>query len=130
MLLPWAIGLVGLLYAGISDGRISKRQQTADGLITVHEPQNHDRYGYVFFVDGKSYSGWELPRKDGVAVGQRVTVYFDPRNPEKNALMDFEELGWEEFGPVVYVLVGSARIVALVWRTRGKARAARASGRP
>jgi hypothetical protein len=84
--LPWSVGLVLLVDSGISDRMIAKRQRTTQGSITAHEPANHNRYGYVFSVNGKSYTGWESPRKDELQIGKQVLVYYDPSDPAKNAL--------------------------------------------
>ena len=59
---PWFIGLVFLTYSAISNHIVAKRQQTVTGIITAHEPQNHDRYGFEFALNGQKYSqiGYEL----------------------------------------------------------------------
>jgi hypothetical protein len=85
-----------------------KRSQSA------HEPANHNRYGYIFSVDGRSYTGWESPRKDELEIGKQVVVYYDPNDPAKNALTDFGELSIEKFGPIPTLMFGIGG-VALVF---------------
>jgi len=116
--LPWCVGFVLFVYSGISDRMIAMRQRTAQGLITAHEPANHNRYGFVFSVDGKSYTGWESPRKDRLEIGKQVVVYYDPSNPAKNALTDFSELGMEEFGPIPTLLFGIGAVALYIFWTR------------
>jgi hypothetical protein len=118
--LPWCIGFVLLVYSGISDRIIATRQRTALGLITAHEPANHNRYGYVFGVEGKSYTGWESPRKDELKIGKQVVVYYDPHDPAKNALTEFGELGIEKFGPIPTLMFGIGAVALYIFWTRRK----------
>jgi hypothetical protein len=109
---PWILGLIFLTYSAISNHAVATRQQTATGIITAHEPQNHDRYGFEFALDGHKYTGWGRPEKEKVAIGDGVTIYYDPRNPSKNALKSFDSLSLEDFGPIPALLLG---IGALAW---------------
>jgi|ERR1700722_4752635 hypothetical protein len=122
VVLPWVLGLIFLVHSGISDLQISKRQQTIQGTITVHEASNHDRYGYVFSVAGKSYTGWESPRRGPLDVGAQVLVHYDPRDPSRNALTDFGDLSSDEFGPVPLLLLGIGGVAYLILRLRASAR--------
>jgi hypothetical protein len=112
---PWFIGLVFLTYSAISNHLVAKRQQNATGMITAHEPQNHDRYGFEFALNGHKYTGWGRPEKEKLEMGEVVTIYYDPRNPSKNALKSFEALSLEDFGPIPTLLLG---IGALAWIVR------------
>lgn len=120
VVLPWAIGLVWLISSGISEQGIAKRQRTTQGLITAHEPANHNRYGYSFSVNGKSYSGWESPRSETLEIGQKVTVYYDPRDPSANALTDFGDLSLETFGPIPTLLFGIGAVAFFILYSRRK----------
>lgn len=61
------------------DRNIASRQQTTQGLITTHEPSNHNQYSYVFTVNGKNFTGWESPRSEELDVGKRVVVTTAPK---------------------------------------------------
>ena len=112
---PWFIGLVFLIYSTISNHIVAKRQQTVTGIITAHEPQNHDRYGFEFALNGQKYSGWGGAEKEKLEMGEAVTIWYDPRNPSKNALKSFETLSLEDFGPIPTLLLG---IGGLAWIVR------------
>jgi len=66
VVLPWTIGAVFLIYQWNVDRGIATREQKTMALITAHEPPNHNRFGYVFFVNGKSFTGWESPGKNAL----------------------------------------------------------------
>jgi hypothetical protein len=78
------------------DRELSLREKATFGTILLHEPRNHNRYGYKFEVSGREYSGWESPLKDEPGIGSTVTVYHDPLNPSESALTDFSERGQRE----------------------------------
>ena len=118
--LPWALGAILAIHEWNVDRTVAKREQTKDGTITAHEPANHNQYRYSFSVNGRSYSGRESPRKEEPRIGQRVTVFYDPLDPTKNALTDFGDLEMESLGPVPMVLVGIGG-VALFIRQRRRA---------
>ena len=120
VVLPWFIGFMWLLFSGISQRVVAERQQLVEGLVTAYEPANHNQYRYVFFVDGKSYSGLESPKGRALAVGQKVTVYYDPRDPATNALTEFGDLSIETFGPIPTLLFGIGVVAFFIWRARRK----------
>ena len=122
VVLPWALGAVLFVYEWKVDREVATRQQTTQGVITTHEPANHNRYGYVFSVDGKAFNGWESPKKEELEIGKQVVVYYDPRNPSKNALTDFRELGIESIGPVPMLLFGIGAVALLIKAQRRKSR--------
>ena len=77
----------------------------------THEPANHDRYGYTFKVNEKIYSGWKSPSdSEKFAVGQIVTVHYDPLDPNNSALVDFNELATDDLGALP-LLVGGLLVV-------------------
>jgi hypothetical protein len=119
VVLPWTIGAIFCVHEWIVDRRVASREQTTQGIITVHEPSNHNRYGYVFSVNGKAFTGWESPRIDKLEIGKQVVVYYDPLNPSKNALTEFRELGMENLGPLPLVLFG---IGAVAWYIKTRRR--------
>jgi hypothetical protein len=112
VVLPWTIGAILLIYQWKVDRGVATREQATRGVITAHEPANHNRYGYVFSVNGQSLTVWERPGKDGLKIGQEVLVYYDPLNPSTNALTEFRDLGMNSLGPVPMILFG---IGAVAW---------------
>ena len=111
--------LVLSLYEWNVDSKIAAREKTATGVITAHDPPNHNRYGYTFAVDGKGYSGWEIPHHvEEPIIGQEVMVYYDPLDPTKSALTDFDELSATSLGPVPLLLVGIGGVAVLIFVRR------------
>ena len=94
-------------------------------MITTHEPANHDSYGYVFTVDNKSYTGSQSPKANELAIGKKITVYYDPQNPRKNALTDFRDLSADDLGPVPLLLLGIGAVALFIRHRRRKTMAAR-----
>ena len=115
--LPWCIGLVLLVHGSIQDRDIAKRQKTATGRITSHEPANHNQYGYVFSVDGRQYSGSEIPELDR-KIGDTVLVFYDPRNPSRSALSDFSEVADANDGPILFLAIGIGVLAVVIYRRR------------
>jgi hypothetical protein len=120
--IPWIVGLAFLLAALMEDRAIAKRQQTAIGHVTMHDPANHNRYGYVFSVAGNNYFGWEIPRIERT-IGDAVLVYYDPSNPGRNALTDFAEVVEDDKHPALFVAIGTVAIPALIYLRRRQAAA-------
>lgn len=119
VVLPWAIGAIVFIHAWKVDREVAAREQTTLGIVTTHEPSNHNRYGYVFWVNGKNFTGWESPKKEELEIGKQVVVYYDPQNPNKNALTEFQDLGMTVLGPVPTTLFG---IGAVAWYIRHRRR--------
>jgi len=118
VVLPWTIGLIFLVHEWKADRAIAERQQTTHGTITAHVPANHNRYGYIFSVDGKSYTGWESPKGNELEVGKLVRVYYDPIDPNKNALTDFAEMSSQNLGPVPLLMFGIGAVALFIFRRR------------
>jgi len=113
--LPWAMGLVFFIYAGLSERAIAQRERTTEGRITQHEPQNHNRYGYTFSVNGRPYHGWTTPQEgSSFAVDQQVIVFYDSRDATRNALTDFNELSLGAFGPIPILLFGIGAVALFI----------------
>ncbi len=127
VVLPWALGAILFIYEWKVDREIATREQTTQGVITTHEPANHDRYGYVFSVNDKTFNGWESPKKQELEIGKRVVVYYDPRNPKKNALTDFRELGMDSTAPVPMLLFGIGAVAWFIGAQRRKSRTSKAT---
>ena len=129
MVLPWSIGLIFSVYSGLTDRAIATRQRTTGGAVTAHEPANHNRYGYFFSVNGKSYVGWESPRKNEFEIGQHVLVFYDPNDPTKNALTDFGDLSLEKFGPIPLLTIGIGTVALVIfWQRRKNLAVAKPAG--
>jgi hypothetical protein len=122
MTVPWIIGILFLVYWWKADREVAVREQTAQGIIVSHEPANHNRYGYTFSVNGKTFNGWETPRKNEPQIGDRVIVYYDPLDPNKNALTDFDDLSLEILGPVPMLLLGIGAVASYIWIRRRRNR--------
>ena len=121
---PWLIGAALGIYDWHRDRVIAQRQQTTLGTILTHEPGNHNRYGYNFSVSDKPYSGWYSPGNNEPTIGQRVTVYYDPIDPNTSALDDFGELALRELGPVPAEIGGSVFVIVVIvgiwWQSNKK----------
>jgi Protein of unknown function (DUF3592) len=99
------IGTIFFSYGWYADRVVARRQQTTSGTISAHEPANHDRYGYTFNVNQKTYNGWQIPYDDvHFTIGQVVTVYYDPLDPHNSELVSFDESSWSAFGPVPFIV--------------------------
>jgi hypothetical protein len=117
--LPWALGLAFLIQESITESQIAGRQQTTSGIITTHEPANHNRYGYKFEVDHKDYTGWQSPNNDELAIGKQVVVFYDPQSPSRNSLTDFHDLSKSSLGLVPMLLFGIGAVaVSILYRRR------------
>jgi Protein of unknown function (DUF3592) len=110
---PWLLGAALMLVASQHDSDIASRQGTTLGQVVAHEPSNHNRYGYKFRVDGPEYTGWETPTKKEPTVGQSVTIYYDTRSPNENALTDYNELSsaWSARAWSVFFIAGLLLLV-------------------
>jgi hypothetical protein len=120
--LPWVLGLAFLIQESRTASQIAGRQQTTSGIVTAHEPANHNRYGYKFEVDGKAYAGWQSPKDNELAIGKQVIVFYDPQNPSRNSLTDFHDLSTSSLGPVPMLLfgIGAVAVFILYRRSRSK----------
>jgi hypothetical protein len=116
--LPWALGVVLFIYLWNLNRDIASREQSVEGVVTARDTENHNRYIYSFVVDRKSHTGQDIPRHADPVVGQPVLVYYDPRNPEKNALTDFDELSDSSLGPALFAVIGIGTVVAVVFVRR------------
>ena len=123
---PFLIGVILCSYSSISDRLIARRQQTTSGTIFVHEPANHDRYGYSFSVNQKTYSGWQIPEgNEQFTIGQVVTVHYDPLDPTNSALVDYNELSLRSLGPVPAMTVAMLFFTVFIFARRRSARSHR-----
>src|SRR5208283_1192176 len=73
--LPWVLGVAFLIQESTTESQIAERQQTTSGIVTAHEPSNHNRYGYRFEANGRAYTGWQSPKNEELAIGKQVIVF-------------------------------------------------------
>jgi hypothetical protein len=90
------------------------RQQMTIGTITGHEASNHNQYRYTFTFSGKQYNGLSQSPTDTTEIGERMTVYFDPRNPDTNSLEDFSAASKREGNPLPILFIGVAGVAGLI----------------
>jgi Protein of unknown function (DUF3592) len=118
VVLPWLLGLAFLIQESRTESRIAARQQTTSGIVTAHEPANHNRYGYKFEVNDKTYTGWQSPGNAELSIGKQVIVFYDPQNPSRSALTDFHDLSRSSLGPVPMLLFGIGAITLFILSRR------------
>lgn len=118
VVVPWLLGLAFLTYSAISHHIVADRQRTTQGIVTAHETANHDQYRFAFSVDGQKYDGLGRAGKEKLEIGERVVIYYDPRNPSKNALKSFETLSLEDFGPIPALLLGIGVVAWMINNAR------------
>jgi len=118
ILAPWVIGAVFMTYQSRHLDHVAGRQRTVEGTIVSHEPQNHDRYIYEFNVGGRVYQGWDSPPSRPLTLGEKVQVYYDPTDPETNALEDFAELSLNAFGPVPLIVFAILGVLGTIFTIR------------
>jgi hypothetical protein len=92
ILLPFLAMLLWGMRNSISDSEIAKRQRGIIATVTLHDPPNHDRYGYMFLLNGNQYTGWAHP-SDGIkySIGKQILVHYDPTDPAHHLPEGFEE---------------------------------------
>jgi hypothetical protein len=115
IVIPWVLGAVLMIHESCVRRDVAKRQRTTWGTIIVHDGSNHDRYGYAFVVEGRTYPGWVVPRdKEKWTLRQRVVVYYDPSDPTKNALRDFGQESLSILGPLPMLTAMTATVVLII----------------
>jgi hypothetical protein len=119
--LPWGIGILAAVFGWSADHAIAKREGTTIGVITAHTKSRSDRYQYTFSVNGEKLDG-SSGADDQHNIGDRVTVFYDPVDPNKNDLRDYKDLAVRNFALVPFMLPGIAGITWYIWyaRTRNK----------
>ena len=114
------LGVVVLTYMGVSNFIVARRQQTATGVVTAHEPANHDRYGFMFTLAGRKYFGWGSTDSKKLEIGQTVCVYYDPQDPSNNSLKAFGILGLEYSGPLPPLLLAIVAAIGVIKSLRNR----------
>lgn len=132
VVLPWTLAAIFLGFHWHMDRVIAARQQTSTGTITAQEPAHHNRYQYVFSVNGRQFAGWGSPVTDGREVGNSIVVYYDPLDPARNSPEDFHTSGVHkiETVPVILFAIGAAALCIQAARRRQRPSAPRDSSEP
>jgi hypothetical protein len=120
--LPWVLGIVFLLVGSRQNAAIAARQKITVSTITWHEASNHNQYRYTFTLSGKQYNGLSQSPTDTAEIGERMAVYFDPRNPEINSLEDFATASKRQGNPLPLLFIGVAGVTALIVLSKARNR--------
>ena len=92
ILLACLFGFLGIKFLNWSEYRhLANSAVKTTGRITAKEPENHRFIVYSFDVEGRSYSGrgnggGENPEFEQLRIGDPVSVYYDPQNPNDSFL--------------------------------------------
>jgi hypothetical protein len=74
---------------------------------------------YTFSVNGEKLEG-SSGADDRHNVGDQVTVFYDPIDPNKSDLRDYKDLALRNFGLVPFALTGIAGITWYIWYARSR----------
>ena len=90
------------VYVCRRDRVIAAREGTGVGIVTDRQ---HIRFGtriiYIFSVNDQRFTGSNSSSmSDDLWPGAQVFVYYDSRNPNENALLDFAELSHSPYSAV------------------------------
>jgi len=113
IVLPWLAGVFVTAQIGLRSADIYKRELRATGRITAYEVRNHNQHRYEFTVDGEEFAGLDGAGEPKPAVGDSVEVFYDPRNPNENALASFELDAVRNFGAAFGIF--ALTCVAIFW---------------
>ena len=106
-------------YTQQIDLQIAKRQQTTVATINAHDPPNHDRYGYIFPVSGRTFTGWAYPNdKRDFSMGEQVIVYYDPSDPTRNSASDFYSVSTRDLFFVPFCLLAMVAMPLVIFFQR------------
>jgi len=86
--------------------RLAQQGVLAEGSVTQKEPENHQIIRYSYFVSKNSYNGvghdgFGNPSFEEIKVGDRVKVYYLPKNPEISCLDNPSQLLENETIPII-----------------------------
>ena len=112
-----------LIYSWNADRETAKRQKVASATIVAQDPSNHQCYEYAFRVKSASYSGCEFPQHP--AIGNEIQVFYDPQNPTRNHVNDFNEVSEGELPFVPIPILIPVALGIFIWLKRRSYRTAK-----
>ena len=115
--LPWFLGFLLCLYWGLAAARVVARQDTSLGTITGQRRFARE-FDYTFRVSDVLYRGADIPPEKSRQRGQKVTVYFDSRDPTTNSLTDFVETRDQNLGVAFSISTMIAAVFFLIFWLR------------
>ena len=101
LLFALALLVSGCYNQAIPQRDLAARYKTATGQVSHRACSNHGAVYYRFEADGRPQAGrapQDVLSCDGVSVGTKVTVYYDPQNPAIHTLKEPRLLYEEERG--------------------------------
>lgn len=99
-----------------TEALLGRRQHIAVGKLTGHELDKHDTYVYEFGVGSQVYSGRSGPPAGHLRVGEKIDVYYDPRDPNRNSLFSFDRIGASSSAALPIVLaLAIAALCGEIW---------------
>jgi hypothetical protein len=126
LLILWPLPAILLwsVHNSRMDFEVADRQQSTVATINSHDPANHDRYGYVFLVNKRQYTGWAYPSdKIDYSIGEQIAIHYDPSNPTRNFVESFREAGERDLFFVPFCLLIAAALPLFIFlRRRGLSR--------
>lgn len=101
--------------------RLVRRGIRVDGTVAQVLPQMHATVRYNYEAGGRRYDGQTQPWPpnppiEGLTSGAKVTVYYDPQNPEKSVLGSPNELLKNETITIAIVVLVVPTMIVLAWR--------------
>ena len=89
------------VYVCRTDRVIAARERTAVGIVTARENMRYGtRIRYTFAVNDQWFTGSSSSPTNVLWPGTQVAVYYDPQNPNENALIDFAALSQSPYRAV------------------------------
>ena len=114
-----------LRYRHVNISSVPKQvDRLRGGPQSAHELRYRLRYGYVFLVNNRQYTGWAYPSdKIDYSIGEQIAIHYDPSNPTRNFVESFREAGERELFFVPFCLLIAAALPLFIFlRRRGLSR--------
>lgn len=89
-----------------TDDRFARMTAETTGVVTEKLPHEHRTIRFRYSINGADYSGagatdFGNPPFDDITVGQRITVFYNPENPESATSGDRRSEPDANTGPVI-----------------------------
>jgi hypothetical protein len=120
----WALlPLLAVIFWSVRNSRtdfeIANRQQVAVATIDSNEPENHDRYGYIFVANTTQYAGWAYPHdRIDYHLGERIVIHYDPSNPNRNIAATFQEAAMSDLFFVPFCFLAAVGLPFTIYYRR------------